>query len=70
VQIAGLRDAHLRGTVCGTYRANGRRRYRVAIGNDALIEVEDGTNLSADIGGQLDVRILQGRLFQAKPDRG
>jgi hypothetical protein len=35
---------------------------------DALIEVEDGTNLPAHIGDELGIRILQGRLFQPKPD--
>jgi hypothetical protein len=70
VQLAGLGHGHLRGTVRGTYRANGRRRYRLAIGNDALIEIEDGTNLAADIGDELGIRILQGGLFQPKPDAG
>ena len=66
VRLAGLRDGHLRGIVIGTYRANGRRRYHIAIGNEAPIEVEDGFDLAANIGDETGIRILQGRLFQQK----
>jgi sulfate transport system ATP-binding protein len=68
VRLAGLRDGHLRGIVVGTYRTNGRRRYRIAISNDAIIEVEDGPDLAVNIGDETGIRILQGRLFQPKPD--
>ena len=68
VRLAGLRDGHLRGIVVGTYRTNGRRRYRIAISSDAIIEVEDGPDLAVNIGDEIGIRILQGRLFQPKPD--
>jgi sulfate transport system ATP-binding protein len=64
VELTDLPDGHLRGIVRSTYVAGRHRRCRIAIENNSIIEVEDGSGRTIDLGEHVGLRILGGRLFK------